>query len=167
MRYRLRTLFLSILGVSLFLGVAVPFVRWLHSRPGMEVTGYGPSEVEDIKRRLGEQSLQDLRMWHLYGGWFGFDYVWQAKAPPDVIGCLTATLKLKPIGVGQVPPEFWKMPRDFSETPSWWHPKPVAGAEYYMSPTFVPRDVRNDGIDGVVMYDPVEQRVYVWSQFDF
>lgn len=167
MRFRLRTLLLLVFIASVLLSGAVPFVRWLRSRPGMEVTGYGPGEVEDIKRQLGDQSLQDLRMWHLYGGWFGMDYVWQAKAPPEAIGCLKATLRLKPITENQVPREFWNMSPEFSETPSWWNPKPIAGAEYYMTPTFVPGDVRNDDIDGVVMYEPAEQRVYVWSQFDF
>ena len=41
--------------------------------------------------------------------------------------------------------------------------------QYYMSPTFVPRSVvRNDRLDWQSsMYDPEQQRVYVWSQWDF
>jgi hypothetical protein len=166
MRFRLRTLLLLVVFASIFLAAAVPFYRWLNSRPGRENWGY-IGEVADIQRALGDPSLQDLRTWHLYGGWFGCDYLWQAKAPPEAISILTASLKLKPITVAQVPPEFWKMPPSRSETPSWWQPKQIPGGEYYMSPTFVPGDVRNEGIDGVVMYDPQQQRVWVWSQFDF
>jgi len=165
MRFRLRTLLLLFLIPSIFLAAGVPFYRWLHSRPGMDTDFVG--EVADIKRTLGDQSLQELRMWHLYGGWFGMDHVWQAKAPPEVITVLTKTMRLRQITKTQVPPEFWDMPPSRSETPSWWSPTPLDGAEYYMTPTFIPGDVRNDGIDGVVMYDPTEQRIWVWSQFDF
>ena len=37
-----------------------------------------------------------------------------------------------------------------------------------MSPSFLPEGstIDND-IDGAVMYDPVEKRVWVWSHFDF
>ena len=38
-----------------------------------------PVKSRTSKDNLGEQSLQDLRMWHLYGGWFGFDYVWEQR----------------------------------------------------------------------------------------
>jgi hypothetical protein len=167
MRFRLKTLLLLFFIASVVISVAIPFVRWLQSRPGSEFTGYGPGEVEDIKKQLGEQSLQDLRMWHLYGALWGTDVLWRAKVPPEAIACLKASMKLNPITQNQVPPEFWNMPPGLSEIPSWWSPKPVAGAEYYMSPTFVPRSVINGHLDGVVMYEPVEQRVYVWSQFDF
>lgn len=168
MRFRLRTLLLLFFIASVVLSVAVPFIRWVNSRPGMDVThGYYLSEIEEIKKQLGDQSLQDLRVWHLYGPYFGMDYLWQAKAPPEVIGSLTATLKLKPIAENQMPAEFWNMPPERSEIPSWWSPKPIAGAEYYMSPTFLPAGPSMNGFDGVVMYDPKEQRVYVWSQFDF
>ena len=124
-------------------------------------------EVADIREALGDGVLEDLQMWHLYGGWFGFDYVWQAKAPPEVIPILTNSMKLKSITEAQVPPEFWKILPSRSEIPPWWRPKPLEGAEYYMSPTFIPGDVRNDRLDGVVMYDPRQQRIWVWSQFDF
>ena len=167
MRFRLKTLLLLFFIASVVLSAAIPFARWLNSRPGMEVTDYGLGEIADIKRQLGDEALQDLRVWHLYGPLFGCDYVWQAKSPPEVIGCLTATLKLKPIAENQMPAEFWNMPPDRSEIPSWWNPKPIAGAEYYMSPTFLPEGASMNGFDGVVMYDPTKQRVYVWSQFDF
>lgn len=167
MRFRLKTLLLLFFIASFILSATVPFVRWLDSRPGGEFTGYGPGEVEDIKRQLGEQSFQDLWMWHLYGALWGTDVLWRAKVPPEAIGCLKTSMKLKPITENQVPSEFWNMPPDSSETPSWWDPKPIAGAEYYMSPTFVPRRVGNGRLDGIVMYEPAEQRVYVWSQFDF
>jgi hypothetical protein len=168
MRFRLKTLLLLFFIVSVVLSAVVPFLRWMDSRPGMDVTtGYYLSEIEDIKKQLGDQSLQDLRVWHLYGPYFGSDYLWQAKAQPEVIECLTSTLKLKPIAESQVPGEFWNMPPERSEIPSWWKPKPMAGAEYYMTPTFRPDGPSLDGFDGMVMYDPKEQRVYVWSQFDF
>jgi hypothetical protein len=163
MRFRLKTLLLLFFVASAILSAAVPFVRWMHSRPGRE--GAYAAEVEDIKRQLGNQALQDLKVWDLYG--FEVSYIWTAKAPPEVIGILTATLKLKPIAENKMPSEFWNMPPDRSEIPSWWNPKPIAGAEYYMSPTFIPEGASNNGFDGVVMYDPKEQRIYVWSQFDF
>jgi hypothetical protein len=165
MRFRLRTLLLLILVASVFLTLAVPFHRWSNSRPGMETDYIG--EVADIKQALGDGALQDLQMWHLYGAWFGADHVWQAKAPPEAIPILTKSMNLKPITEAQVPAEFWKMPPSRSEIPTWWRPKPLEGAEYYMTPTFIPGDVRNDGLDGVVMYDPQQQRIWVWSQFDF
>jgi hypothetical protein len=165
MRFRLRALLLLVLFASLFLAATVPLFRWFHSRPGMETDYIG--EVADIKRDLGDQSLQDLRMWHLYGWLVGMDHIWQAKAPPEAIPILTKSMKLKSITEAQVPSEFWNMPPSHSEIPQWWRPKPIVGAEYYMSPTFIPGDVRNDGIDGVVMYDPQQQRIWVWSQFDF
>src|SRR4051794_13847870 len=105
MRFRLKTLLLLFFIASVILSGAVSWVRWMNSRPGKEITGYGPGEVEDIKRQLGDQSLQDLRMWHLYGELWASDYVWRAKAKPEVIGCLTATMKLKPIKQNQVPAE--------------------------------------------------------------
>lgn len=163
MRFRLKTLLLLFFIASLVLSAAVPFIRWMHSRPGRE--GTYAAEVEDIKRQLGNQALQDLRVWDLYD--FEVSYIWKAKAPPEVIGILTATLKLKPIAENKMPAEFWNMPPDRSEIPSWWNPKPIAGAQYYMSPTFIPQGASNNGFDGVVMYDPKEQRIYVWSQFDF
>jgi hypothetical protein len=163
MRFRLKTLLLLFFIASVVLSAAVPFIRWMNSRPGRE--GAYAAEVEDIKRQLGNETLQDLRVWDLYG--FETSYIWTAKAPPEVIGILTATLKLKPIAENKMPSEFWNMPPDRSEIPSWWNPKPIAGAEYYMSPTFIPEGASNNGFDGVVMYDPKEQRVYVWSQFDF
>lgn len=47
MRYRLRSLFLVFLVVSVFLSGAVPFIRWLNSRPGMAVAepSYWPMEI--------------------------------------------------------------------------------------------------------------------------
>jgi hypothetical protein len=165
MRFRLRTLLVLFAIASIILTGTVALSRWLRSRPGSEATYIG--EVEDIERSLGADSLQDLRMWHLYGGWFGMDYLWQAEVSPEAIGCLTKSMNLRQISENQVPAEFWDMPPEISEIPGWWRPKSIPNAEYYMSPTFVPRDVRNVRLDGVVMYDPAQQRIYVWSQFDF
>jgi hypothetical protein len=74
---------------------------------------------------------------------------------------------MKAVPQGQIPAEFWNMPRDWSEMPKWWDPKPMPGTEYYMSPTFVPRRVANDRLDCVAMYDPQRHTLYVWSQWDF
>jgi hypothetical protein len=142
----------------------------LHSRPGVEVTTKTgrPVDVDQVIKQLGDASLQELQIWRLYGGWLGSDFVWQAKASPEVIGKLQQVFRLKQIQVSQVPAEFWSMPPDWSDVPNWWKPTPtIAGAVYYMSPTFVPHSVANDRLDGVVMYDPEQQRVYVWSQWDF
>jgi hypothetical protein len=98
---------------------------------------------------------------------FGMDHVWQANVPPQAIAVLTKSMNLKPIAENQVPADFWKMPPEYSDLPSWWHPKPIEGAEYYMSPTFVPHLVENGRLDGVVMYNPADELIYVWSQFDY
>ena len=169
MRYRLRTLFLAFAVTAVFLSGAVPFVRWMNSRPGIEITkrSHWPVELNEIAKRVGQDKLQDLQIWHLYGGWFGFDHVWKAKVSPEAVKSLQDVARMNAIHLGQVPNQFWNMPPEWSDMPGWWNPQPVDGAEYYMSPTFVPRSVINENLDCVAMYDPDRQMLYVWSQWDF
>jgi hypothetical protein len=168
-RYRLRSVFFVFVIVAVILSGAVSLVHWWNSRSGQLVTQASdwPNEVHEVTRRLGSDALQDLQVWHLYGGWFGFDFVWRAKAPPEAVKCLQQVVHVNAISEAQVPSQFWKMPRDWSEMPNWWDPTPVDGAEYYMSPSFVPRSVINGNLDCVAMYDPERQILYVWSQWDY
>jgi hypothetical protein len=165
MRFRLRTLLLLFVLVAIFLTASVRFVRWAGSRPGAEVMDY-LGEVADIEKQLGDQTIQDLRIWRLYG--WGTGNLWTAKVPREAIECLKRSMHLVPIAESRLPRGFWNVPPDLSESPHWWKPKPTAVAEYYMSPSFDPRGstIDND-IDGAVMYDPVEKRVWVFSHFDF
>jgi hypothetical protein len=126
-----------------------------------------PIELKEITRRLGDDALTDVRVWHLYGGWFGFDFLWQAKASPAAVECLRNVALMKPIHRDRVPNQFWRMPSAWSEIPGWWKPKPDGQAQYLMSPTFVPRNVHSDRLDCIAMYDPDQQMLYVWSQWDF
>ncbi len=172
MRYRLRTLLLLFLIAALFLSATVQFVRWTHSRPGRLVTGTGqsgrPYELDYVLWQLGHTSLQELQIWRLHRSWLGNDFVWQANASPDVVAKLQQYIGLKQILVSQVPKEFWNMPTEWSDMPTWWKPHQIAGALYYKSPTFVPQHLfGNDRLTGVVMYDPEQQRVYVWSESDY
>lgn len=169
MRFRLRTLLLLFVLVAIFLGASVRFVRWAGSRPGAEVTQNAfayVGEIVDIRRDLGEDALQELRIWDLYG-WEAAN-LWTAKAPREAIECLKKSMHLVPVAESRFPRAFWNVPPELSESPRWWKPKPTAIAEYYMSPSFLPEGstIDND-IDGAVMYDPVEKRVWVWSHFDF
>jgi len=167
MRYRLQTLLLMFLFVAVFLSGAVPFVRWLNSRPGLTVTdsSHWPHELREIETRLGSDAFQDVQVWHLYSGWF--DYVWRAKASPEAVKILRVVTRMNRIQQTQVPIQFWEMPSDWSDMPDWWDPKRTGAAEFYMSPTFIPRIVHSDRLDAVAMYDPDQQMLYVWSQWDF
>lgn len=169
MRYRLRTLILFTALVSGLLAITVTTARWLRSRPGVVVTdrARGPVEVDDITRRFDESALQELKMWRLNGGWFDSNFMWRAKVTEEAVECLKQSARLQRITQQQVPVEFWHIPADWSETPEWWDPRPVAAAEYYMSPTFTPRQTGADLLDCVVMFIPETQHVYVLSQWDF
>lgn len=169
MRYRLRTLLLLFLFVAIFLSAALPYFRWLNLRPGIEITDgrAQPIDVERIVLRFGEDSLQELQVWKLYDDWFGLGFVWQAKVSPEVVERLKQELHLAQVRESQVPPEFWEMPRDWSDVPDWWKPRPVSVAKYYMSPTFIRHNANELRMDGIVMYDPEQQRIYVWSRLDF
>ena len=89
MRFRLRTLLLLFFLAAIFLTVSVRFVRWLGLRPGADVTHEASNyvgEIADIKKLLGEESLQELRIWDLYG-WEAAN-LWTAKVPREAIECL-------------------------------------------------------------------------------
>jgi hypothetical protein len=169
-QFGLKRLFLIFFLVALFLSLGISFNRWLNSRPGKELTESSglPIEINEIRHRVGLDSLQELHVWRLYvTGWFSFDFVWKAKTSPEAVSCLQELALMNAISVSQVPIQFWSMPPERSDMPKWWDPKQVRGAQYYMSPTFVPFSVANEKVDCVAMYDPNRQLLYVWSQFDF
>jgi len=168
-RYGLRSLFMLFVVAAIFLSAAIPFLRWTNSRPGKEISDpkEWPHGLTEIERSFGPSGVRDIRAWHLYGGWFAADYVWRATVSREALANLQATTQMKVVSHGQIPTEFWKMPPDWYEMPKWWDPKPVPGAEYYMSPTFIPRRVSSDRLDCCAMYDPDRQMLYVWSQWDF
>lgn len=168
-RYRLRSLLLLFVAVAIFLTAAVAFVRWSNSRPGKEVIdpNHWPHGLKEVADRFGLNGVHNVRVWHLYGGWFAFDHIWRATASREALTYLQGMTQMKAVSQGQMPAEFWNMPPDWSEMPKWWDPQLVPGAEYYMSPTFVPKNVGGDRLDCCAMYDPERKILYVWSQWDF
>jgi hypothetical protein len=134
MRFRLRTLLLLFLFVAIFLTACLRFVRWAGSRPGADVTdeaAHYVGEIANINKLLGEEALQELRIWDLYG-WEAAN-LWTAKAPREAIECLKKSMHLVPVAESRLPRAFWNVPPELSESPRWWKPKPTAVAEYYMS----------------------------------
>src|SRR5690242_18311333 len=106
MRFRLRTLFLLFVLAAVFLSLSVKFVRWAHSRPGKEGNYVG--EVAYVKTMLGDDALQELRIWDMYG--FEAANLWTAKVSGEAIECLKTSLHLRQIAQSQMPVEFWEMP---------------------------------------------------------
>jgi len=95
------------------------------------------------------------------GSFIDTEHVWRLTLSSDQIDRVIADYGLTPVRAENVPQSFWRA------FPGWWRPTHNKYSRYLSTPNFPAQSRGPDGDHCFTMFDPKNERFYVWYKFNF